>query len=402
MSSILTNTSAMVALQTMRSINRNLAQTQTQISTGKSISNARDSAAVWAISRTMESDVKGFKAISDSLSLGSATVGVARQAAETVTDLLTQMKGLVVAAQEDNVDRSKIQNDINALNDQITAVVSAAQFNGLNLVNGGPGANVLASLDRSTAGVTATSIAVAARDLSNGGYNAQNIFGTSTTNLAAAADAAAFTVAGGSSGVVQIDGTDLAAGDTVSISINGQRVSYTLSADDAALTAAGDRAAVVAVGLRAAIQNLGIEGLTVTYAAGATTGDRFTLVNAAGADTLAVTATFRNEGAGALGILDGIDVVSNTAAALGIVEDAMNLAIDAAAAFGSVQMRIDTQAEFVKNLTDSLTTGIGALVDADLEAASARLQALQVQQQLATQSLSIANQQPQNILALFR
>ena len=54
------------------------------------------------------------------------------------------------------------------------------------------------------------------------------------------------------------------------------------------------------------------------------------------------------------------------------------------------------------NLTDSLTTGIGSLVDADMEETSARLQALQVQQQLATQSLSIANQQPQNILSLFR
>ena len=64
--------------------------------------------------------------------------------------------------------------------------------------------------------------------------------------------------------------------------------------------------------------------------------------------------------------------------------------------------RIDTQAEFVTNLTDSLTTGIGSLVDADMEETSARLQALQVQQQLATQSLSIANQQPQNILSLFR
>ena len=77
-------------------------------------------------------------------------------------------------------------------------------------------------------------------------------------------------------------------------------------------------------------------------------------------------------------------------------------AVDAAASFGSDQKRIDTQAEFVTNLTDSLTTGIGSLVDADMEETSARLQALQVQQQLATQSLSIANQQPQNILSLFR
>jgi flagellin len=109
MSSILTNTSAMVALQTLKGINTNLAKTQDEISTGKMVGSARDNAAVWAISKVMESDVNGFKAISGSLSLGSSTVSVARQASETVTDLLTQMKGKIVAAQEQNVDRGKIQ-----------------------------------------------------------------------------------------------------------------------------------------------------------------------------------------------------------------------------------------------------------------------------------------------------
>ena len=63
---------------------------------------------------------------------------------------------------------------------------------------------------------------------------------------------------------------------------------------------------------------------------------------------------------------------------------------------------MQTQANFISNLTDSLKSGIGAMVDADMEAASARLQALQVQQQLGAQSLSIANQAPQTILSLFR
>jgi flagellin len=76
--------------------------------------------------------------------------------------------------------------------------------------------------------------------------------------------------------------------------------------------------------------------------------------------------------------------------------------IDAAAAFGSSQGRIETQSDFISQLTDSLKSGIGALVDADMEETSARLQALQVQQQLGVQSLSIANQAPQTILSLFR
>ena len=117
MSSILTNTSAMVALQTMKTINTSLNRTQQEISTGKTVATAKDNAAVWAISKVMESDVKGFKGISDSLSLGSSTIAVAREASETVTDLLTEIKGKIVAAQEENVDRAKMQTDITALRD---------------------------------------------------------------------------------------------------------------------------------------------------------------------------------------------------------------------------------------------------------------------------------------------
>jgi flagellin len=76
--------------------------------------------------------------------------------------------------------------------------------------------------------------------------------------------------------------------------------------------------------------------------------------------------------------------------------------IDGAAAFGSAEGRIKTQSDFVGKLSDALKAGIGSMVDADMEEASARLQALQVQQQLGVQALSIANQSPQSILSLFR
>ena len=88
--------------------------------------------------------------------------------------------------------------------------------------------------------------------------------------------------------------------------------------------------------------------------------------------------------------------------ALGSIETLLETAIDASASFGSAEAQIDTQRDFVDKLTDALKSGIGTLVDADMEEASARLQALQVQQQLSTQALSIANQQPQNLLSLFR
>lgn len=69
---------------------------------------------------------------------------------------------------------------------------------------------------------------------------------------------------------------------------------------------------------------------------------------------------------------------------------------------GSQSKQIGNHASFVSKLTDQLTAGVGNLVDADLAKESARLQALQVQQQLGTQALSIANQAPQVILSLFK
>jgi flagellin len=65
-------------------------------------------------------------------------------------------------------------------------------------------------------------------------------------------------------------------------------------------------------------------------------------------------------------------------------------------------MRIEMQEDFVSKLTDSIDSGIGRLVDADMNEESTRLKALQTQQQLAIQSLSIANTNSENILSLFR
>jgi len=83
-------------------------------------------------------------------------------------------------------------------------------------------------------------------------------------------------------------------------------------------------------------------------------------------------------------------------------ETSLSESVTAATNLGISEKSIETQQGFLKDLTDRLDKSVGSLVDADMEQEAARLQALQVQQQLATQSLSIANQAPQNIMALFR
>ncbi|MEZ5777387.1 MAG: flagellin [Paracoccaceae bacterium] len=404
MSSILTNSSSMVALQTLRGINASLSKTQGEISTGKSVASAKDNAAVWAISKVMEADVKGFKGIADSLSLGESTVAVARKAAETVTNLMTEIKGKIVAAQQPNVDRSKIQTDIVALRDQINSVVGAAQFNGLNLVNGSQASvDVLSSLDRQSNGTVRTSsITVAAQDLSTGGYAASNVFSASTGGtISGTGDTfvSALNAGGGTDDVTIAHTGAWAAGDKVSISIGDKTASYTVTAND--LAAASSTDDLVAVGLKNAIDSLGITGLSIDYDSGSPGQLSFTN---AGTKAMSVAGQFKNAGAGGLGLLSTIDVstASGAAAALSNIEALIQTGIDAAAEFGSSEKRIDIQNTFVRELSDALKVGIGSMVDADMEEASARLQALQVQQQLGVQSLSIANQAPQNVLSLFR
>jgi flagellin len=84
------------------------------------------------------------------------------------------------------------------------------------------------------------------------------------------------------------------------------------------------------------------------------------------------------------------------------VDDAIASMTTAASNLGAVQARIKDQQTFISSLTDSLSQGISSLVDADMTTESTKLQALQVQQQLGTQALSIANQSSQSILKLFQ
>lgn len=275
MSSILTNASALVALQTLKSIGSNLAKTTNMISTGLEVGSAKDNSAIWGISKVMESDVSGFKAVSDSLSLGESTVAVALAGAEQITDILNEMKEKVVAATGENVDHTKITADVDELKNQITSIIAASQFNGTNLLNsaGNAGITVLSSLNRDAAGsVTAANITVASVDFE--------------ANL-----------------------------DLTTIDVSSS------TAADASITA---------------------------------------------------------------------------------METLIQTAVDGAAALGASAGRIEDQNDFVTKVMDAMKVGISALVDTDMEEASAKLQALQTQQQLGVQALSIANQAPQTILSLFR
>jgi flagellin len=436
MSSILTNNSAMVALQTLKQINGNLGKVQSEISTGLSIASAKDNAATWAISKVMDSDVAGFEAINDSLGLGQATAGVALAAAENITDLLTEIKGKIVNSQEENVDRAKIQTDIEALTAQINSIAGAAQFNGLNLLSnteaeaGSGTSNILSSLDRAGDGtVTPSQIAVAKQDL---GTTAAAIDFTATAvavaddiiSVGGAASQAAVAQAGAATPAADVDAFTFGAAATDAVEAGtGFQIILTASAGAMAgldtadgdliyVARDGDTAADVASALAEKF-NLYVEdtlGESANNPVAVANGNNIEITPATGAagDTFTINAEqFAADDTtigGRLEKLNDFDVSTSAGAAraLGQVEELIQTSIDSAAALGSAAGRIDTQADFVGKLIDGLKSGIGTLVDADMEAASARLQALQTQQQLGVQALSIANQAPQTILSLFR
>jgi len=322
--------------------------------------------------------------------------------------------------------------------------VGAAQFNGLNLVDGNStdDVSILSSLDRNASGdVTAKSIAVERQNLSVTTPVDAQTYGTGAPADQAAANAM---IQGGTDNtdfsLTAYDGdptnatSTIADGASLTFTIGevAEGNSYQVVLDDVNVNVAGggstlgqrtfeyvagatDGTEDVARNLTSQI-NAFFGAATETadsysVAQGTTNTNEFTITNGAGGDTMNVYVAAATGGtagsstsSGGLGAVQNIDVTTDAGAsgALAAIDGLIDQSVSAAAAFGSAQNRIETQNDFISKLTDTLKSGIGSLVDANMEEASARLQALQVQQQLGTQSLSIANQAPQSILSLFR
>lgn len=275
MSSILTNTSSMVALATLNDINRGLDETQNRVSTGLKIQSGKDNAAYFSISKTMSGDSGMLSAINEGLTVTKNSVSTARLGAETVTDLAQQMVERIAFAQGDGVDKAAVQSELDGLADRMQAAIDQATFNGSDLVSG--------------AATTQTVVSGISR--------AGGSFATTT---------------------ISFDSIDLQSIQT------------------------------------------------------------------------------------AMAAIDVTDTGTTMAAKLATAETQLSNAIDASTSIGVAEKTIEGQMEFVDSLTDTIDIGVSAMVDADMEQEAARLQAYQVQQQLAVQSLAIANQSPQNILSLFR
>ncbi|WP_417624089.1 flagellin [Paremcibacter congregatus] len=138
--SVNTNTSALSALFNLNGTTRQLESTQTHINTGLKISSAKDNAAIFSIAQKLRADLKGYNAVKQSLDRSISTTDIALAAAGSISDLLIEMKEKATAASDSGLDatsRTALNEDFIALRDQITTMVSNAEFNGTNMIDAG-------------------------------------------------------------------------------------------------------------------------------------------------------------------------------------------------------------------------------------------------------------------------
>lgn len=321
MTSIMTNTAAMAALQTLRTINSDLEMTQARISSGYRVETASDNAAYWSIATTMRSDNKALSTVSDALGLGAAKVDVAYTGMNSAIDVVDEIKSKLVAAAEPGVDKDKINSELTELKNQLVSITESASFSGENwLYNTGAAAvgtaSIVGSFNRSAAG----NVSIATLDVS-----------ISSTILIDTADA--------SRGILtqDIDSDQLLDTPTAT------PVDYFLIDASSTVAATGTE-----IALSGATTDVQVEEM------------------------------------------------------IRVVDSILTTLTDSASDLGAINSRVGMQETFVSNLMDSINKGVGRLVDADMSEESTRLTALQTQQQLGIQALSIANSSSQNILSLFR
>lgn len=324
MSSIITNSGAIAALDTLRTVSRDMSHTQKEVATGLRVSSSSDNAAYWSIATTMRSDDKAMSAVQDALALGAASVDVAYIGMSNAIDIMDEYKSKLVAAREPGVDRTKVNSELTELRDQMRTIAESSSFNGQNWLVTQDGANeptreLVTSFVRNADNTV--KVGHLDYDSTNGSLAEPNRLIDETSP--------------GSYGIV----TQSAA--AVGIDVTPPLFySFMLGEDPFPFG----------------------EAMTVSNSTTNTEFDQMISYS----DYMLTSMT------------------------------------SAAARLGAIATHFDRQTEFVQDLRDAATKGVGRLRDSDLNDQSARLKALQTQEQLGLQALSMANSNPENIVSLFR
>ncbi|MEH6690396.1 MAG: flagellin [Pseudorhizobium pelagicum] len=398
MTSILTNVAAMAALSTLRTISSGMEETQARVSSGMRVGSASDNAAYWSIATTMRSDNMALAAVEDALGLGAAKVDTAYAGMDSAIEVVKEIKAKLVAATEDGIDKAKVQEEIDQLKDQLTSIAQAASFSGENWLQANVGA-----------GETKTVVASFVRG-DDGSVSVKKV------NYALTTDNVLFDTTGANLGI--LDKVYDVSAKSVTLSVNTDGVSEQVTveafsvddliAQDAVFTTNTPAGSTKSTQLAevAGTFYVKVDDTNWVLAADVTGTGQEAVHDEGGVFYGVDTGNAPPAAAEAPSSIKDINIVGMNSADLDTlisgVDEALNDMTSAAADLGSIGMRIDMQEEFVNKLSESIDKGVGRLVDADMNEESTRLKALQTQQQLAIQSLSIANSASESILTLFR
>ncbi|GJD74394.1 flagellin N-terminal helical domain-containing protein [Methylobacterium goesingense] len=462
MTSLLTNNAAMTALTTLKSINTQLDMTSNRVSTGQRVSSAADNAAYWSIATTVRTDNASLSAVKDSLGLGSSAVDTTYNGLNSIITDLQNMRAKLQTALQPGVDRAKVQTEITAIQSKMKATADSSVSSGQNWLSVDSSAantayqatqSVIAGFSRSTAGaitysrinvevsniklydVNAASASVPATEAQVAGSTSltgTSAFTAGTADFSAAsAKQVNFTINlnGSKTQNIKLDATTLGAAVKDLAKVTTDEVLSAINNQIAASTGANSVKGLVA----ASLDTQGRIVLKTTTAAAASTIN-VDVVAATGGNALvdigfgttAGLAVVAGKGtdagtSNAKGILDTVDgttsqsinsinisALSGTtgdatlATLISQVDKAISSVTNAGTKLGANKTQIDGQKTFVDTLMKANDRTIGILVDADVEEESTKLKALQTQQQLAVQALSIANGASANVLSLFR
>ena len=396
MLSVNNNYGAAVALQNLSSTQKELTGVQTAISTGLKVASAKDNGAVYAIAEGQRARVSAIAAVKSGIDRSSSAVDVALAAGDSIGKLLQQLKEKSVAAQNADLtisQRASLQADFAALRSNIDTIVNSAGFNGINLVKGtGNNLNVLTTDQTGTAVNTSSGIQTAALAVKVAG-----------TTLLTDVDAAGTPVVAGDTITIGDGTNDYSVKTTATMTVNdftnavttasGGKIlasydetsgKFTYATSLSTLTMSSDGASASAIGVGGTFS---ASMTTSTTSSFQVTGNDFSLTGA----TLSSIAT-----------ADISTSVTTATTASTNIDTAITALNDKLAKLGSQAKALDVQNEFLTKLSDTIEAGVGNLVDADLAKESAKLQSLQIKQQLGAQALSIANQAPSLIMSFFR
>jgi flagellin len=420
--SILTNSSALSALQSLNMTESNLAITQNQVSSGLAVANASQNAAYWSIGQQLSSDSGIVTATNSALAQSQAVFDTATSAINSVMTTINSIQTAISEAANPGASITNINTTLASLSAQLTDAVNGASFNGTNVLNGSIVTSLAAPMsfvsgfDASATGGTVSTIAFQTQALTGGAgaLVTTTAAGPNVTDATTIASLNALNTIGTSGPATASYGADsivVAAPTTTSstltitsVALDGTTTATTYTGFDqnGNATTIAAAAGLVANGLAAIPASAGPPAVLAQAAVPPGSGGFSVSVSTTPPST--ATAGILTQGAFNLTSLGngGTLVSAGTAAAmLTAVGAAFQAVTNYSATIGATQDRMTAASTLNAALTTNYAIGVSALVDADMNVASTRLQALQTQQQLGIQSLSIANQNSQLILKLF-